>query len=346
MEENSLKQVFVGKKFEKFEKKVFSIPAFLFNGIYFAYRKMLIHAILISLMVSFIDTLAINLLNIPLMIIAILCIHIAIGLFFPLWYKKFYNNKVKKIISKNSSSSESNILKIVQKSGGTSILYIIIFIIINSISTNFFNNTIQNNLLKPPSLTTSNQEMTSNFVKDIEFTSKSSGFGTYHLTSGYADDLVVYNCTSDEIDLLYLTTDYEELSADIYYTTNNGENIITSYKLYNNETNEDFTNYTDENSIIEALGYYSEGSYEEILTLIEFSDTKGAGFKDNVSYYYYTYTFETENGKQIEFMYKIYDSSKDKSDIIEKNQKYKVNFNVEDGTFKNEYIITDIEKVN
>ena len=38
--EEKLKQIFVGKKYDKFKKKVFSLPAFFFGAIYFAYRKM------------------------------------------------------------------------------------------------------------------------------------------------------------------------------------------------------------------------------------------------------------------------------------------------------------------
>lgn len=346
MEEKNLKQIFVGKKFEKFEKKVFSIPAFLFGGMYFSYRKMLVHALLVSLVVNFIDTTAANLLNMPLMIIAILCIHIAVGLFFPLWYKNFYNNKVRKIMSQKSQSSEDDLIKFVQKSGGTSILYIIIFILINSVSINFLNNLIQSKSLpnSTPSAI-SNQEATSSFVEDVQFSSMINAFNSSQLFSGWGDDTVTYNCTNEECAILYLTNTYDELSADIYYADNNGEKTITSYKLYNNETNEDLSNYTDKDSIIKALGYYTEGTYEETLTLVEKDSLQGIGQEDNVSYTYYTYTFENEKGKQLEFNYKIYNSSDDKSNILEENKKYNVQFDVKSDMFGYEHIITDIENL-
>lgn len=343
MEEKELKQLFVGKKFEKFEKKVFSIPAFLFGGMYFAYRKMFIHAILVSIVVDFVDTVAIHALNIPLMITAILCIHIAVGLFFPIWYKKFYNNKVRKIMAETSGSSNEVTIKLIQKNGGTSLLYIIIFIIINSILTGSLNNFVQNNLFSNVQNISSNETTTSNFIENVQFSGIVTGMNDCSLYTQSDGDSIFYACTEKEGKLLYLTSSYDELSADIYYTDNSGKRTITSYKLYNNETNEDLTSYTDEASIISALGYYSLGSHEENLTLIENDKILGSGFENGVSYTYYTYMFENESGKQLEFTYKIYDSTNDKSSILVENQKYKVKFNVEEGIFDYDYVITDIE---
>jgi hypothetical protein len=133
-------EVFVGKKYEKFEKKVFSIPAFLFGGVYFAYRKMFLCAIIVSLLTTITDTLAYMYLNFGIGLIEILCIRTAIGLYFPLLYRKFYNSKVNKILLKNAKKSEQEQIDALHRKGRTSIGYIILFIIINTILMTVFNN--------------------------------------------------------------------------------------------------------------------------------------------------------------------------------------------------------------
>lgn len=91
-----LKQIFVGKKYQKFEKKVFSFPAFLFGPIYLSYRKMLLIAVLLSIFMNIFNSILLKTLTGWLAILAYLCMNLSIGLYFPLWYKSFYNKSVKK----------------------------------------------------------------------------------------------------------------------------------------------------------------------------------------------------------------------------------------------------------
>lgn len=352
--DEKIKQIFVGKKFEKFEKKVFSIPSFLFGGIYFAYRKMLIYAIVVSLFTTIMDTLASKTLDFGLMIIAMLCVRISIGLYFPLWYRKFYNNSVKNILANTPSQSEEDFIKSAQKKGGTSIAFIILFIIINSVFTSFLNQFISfdkedtsmsnnssffstNDFELPANIDLSNATL----LEKADIRGYSGVMGKYTITIGEE----TYNCTADNPQALAVSKDYEEIYANIYYVENDGEKFIVSYELYNNQTNEKIENITDESSLRETLGYHPEGSYEEILTLIEIDNLAGSGFDGEISYTYYDYIFETEKGRQIEFRYRIYENTEDKTNILVENQKYQVKFNVEEDVFGFDYIITDIEEI-
>lgn len=357
MEEKELKQIFVGKKFEKFEKKVFSIPACLFGGMYFAYRKMLLLAIIVSLVTTIFDTLAAKLLNFGLMVIATLCIHISIGLYFPIWYKKFYNNKVNKILSQNSDKSNDELIKLAQKSGNTSIAYIIIFIIINSILLSTFNSFIdlENKVSKSENISItsslSTAESTNTNINLNEFESikdaKVYGYSSFgKKTVLYVgEDMEQYNCKLDNPEFLSVIKDYDELSLTIYYSEDNGTKTVEGYEIYNKQTNQKLENITDENSIRELLGYYVEGDYEEELLLIEADNIPGGGLDNDTSYSYYTYVFETPDGKKLDFKYKIYENDEDKSKLLEENNKYKVKFNVTKGSFEYDYTIIDFEKI-
>lgn len=351
--DEKIKQIFVGKKFEKFEKKIFSIPAFLFGGIYFAYRKMLIYAILVSLFTNIIDTLASKILNFGLMIITMLCIRISIGLYFPIWYRKFYNNSVKNILANTPSQLEEDFIKSAQKKGSTSIAFIILFIIINSVFTGFLNQFINfdkedTNMSDNSSLlSTDNFEVPTNIdlsnatlLEKVTINGYSGGSGKYSIYVGEE----IYNCTADNPEALAATTEYEEIYVNIYYVENNNEKNIVNYELYNSQTNEEIKNIVDEDSLRKALGYHPEGSYEEILTLIKIDDYTVTNFDAETSYTYYYYVFETEKGKQIEFEYEN-ENTEDKTNILMVNQPYKVKFNVEKDFFDYEYTITNIEEI-
>lgn len=360
-----MEQIFVGSKYEKFEKKVFSIPTFLFGGVYFAYRKMLIHAIIVSFVISLLDTLAMKFLDLGLIIITLLCIHISIGLYFPLWYKRFYKNKVRKILS-DSSISEENKIKTLQKKGGTSIGFIIIFIIVNSILTGSVDKIINpeteksNGIVIEDSSDTNNNSKTNSkkdssnstnndsdykIIEDADIMGYSSYDGKYQIDIEELGERIFYNCNADNPEVLTVAKNYDEISIKIYYTEDGETKTVQKYELYNKETNEKLENISNENDLRELLGYYLEGKYEEELTLIKIDDMMGGGYDDTGSFSSYNYIFKTDSEKEIEFEYKVYDNMEDKSDILEENQKYKVKFNVKKGTFGYENIITDINKL-
>jgi hypothetical protein len=367
------RQIFVGAKFEKFEKKVFSIPAFFFGGMYFAYRKMLLYAIIISIITTLTDAIAIQCLKIGLAIIEVICVRIVIGLYFPIWYRKYYNKQVSNILSKKSDKSDEEKIKALQKKGGTSIFFIILFIIINTILTNAFYKTMadikeDNSLKTKPttSYTSNNQDAdydedeedddenevssnssssnSENVLNDVKVQRYSGFNGTYTII--FEDDDTEYIAKGNIGKLLALLYNYDEITVNVYYTEKDDERTITDCDLYNSETNEKINkdDIEDEDDLREILGYYLDGEYEEELTLIE-KGNRGAGVEGDVGYYYIKCIFENSNGKQYEFKYKIYGDSEDKSDMLEENQTYKVKFNVEKGLSDYYYTITDIEEI-
>lgn len=364
MEEEKLKQIFVGSKFDKFEKKVFSIPAFFFGEIYFAYRKMFIYAIIVMFILGIINAFAIQMQNIGLAILAILCIRIAIGLFFPLWYRRFYNNKVRNILSNSTNKSEQDVINLAQKKGGTSVKYLILFLIISSVFSSWLGRINMFGFLGGTNNSVNNTEGTSIFgnnsgieidendydledCKKIENT-KVTGYVNFgnNTTFYVGDNNEEYSSIIKDCQFLSNMKNYDEVSLTLYYTEQNGKKIIVNYELYNTETNKKIENIENEDDLREKLGYYLAGSHEDILTLIEIDETPGFGSDGEKSYTYHDYKFKNESGREIEFRYKIYDDTVDKSDILELNQKYKVKFDVEKGMFEDyDNIITDIENV-
>lgn len=332
--EEKMTQIFVGPKYEKFEKKTFSIPAFFFGGIYFAYRKMILHALAISFFTSILDTLASKFLNFGLMIIAMLCVRISIGLYFPIWYRKFYRNSTRKVLSETAGKSEEETIRGIQKKGGTSIAFIILFIILNAVVSSTFNKIID-----------IDKVVANSAEKQILENANINGHASFGDSVTIYVDGEQYICVAKNPEALYSVGDYDEISVTLYYTEVGEEKTIVDYELYNKTTNEKLENITDEESLRSALGYHSIGSHEETLTLIEIDDFPGAGSDGEVSYTYYDYVFETEKGNSIEFRYKIYDDTVDKTDLLVEGEKYKVKFDVEEDLFGYEYLITDIEKL-
>ena len=131
--EEKLKQIFVGKKYDKFKKKVFSLPAFFFGAIYFAYRKMVFKAFLVAVILTLLDTLTITYASGGMLILTWLCIHLSIGLYFPLWYKSFYTKSVRKIIEKNPNATEEDLTRIALNQGGTNFVLVILFAVLTTL---------------------------------------------------------------------------------------------------------------------------------------------------------------------------------------------------------------------
>ena len=55
MENEFQKESFVGEKYEKLNNQKFSIPTLIFGACYFAYRKMILNAFILTLIESFIS---------------------------------------------------------------------------------------------------------------------------------------------------------------------------------------------------------------------------------------------------------------------------------------------------
>lgn len=292
--------------------------------------------------------------HLNLTIISILCIHIAIGLFFPLWYRTFYNNKVNSLLAKSVDKSEQDIINLAQKQGGTSIAYLIIFIIINSVLMNYFNkidiakNENTNNMVSTTVEETSSEVEDDNFevIEDAKITGYAGFINKYTVYIGKMDN--PFEATEEDAMLLSTLSDYkDQISINIYYTESTDSKKIEKYEIYNRATSKKLENIKTEEDLRKALGLYLEGKYEENFKFIEQSGMPGGGFIDNVSFTYYDYIFQSEDGKDFEFVYRIYKDTEDKSDILEEGENYKIKFNVQKSRIGDEYEyeITDMEKI-
>lgn len=140
MEKEELKRKFVGSKYDKFEKANFSLPALLFGGLYFAYRKMLLAGIIFYLFTTAIMTIFSTRINIILLVISYLLLYVSMSLLFNSMYRTFYNKKVDKILSSSENGLDKAVVDKCKKQGGTSIPYIFLVIALGiclSLTVNF-----------------------------------------------------------------------------------------------------------------------------------------------------------------------------------------------------------------
>ena len=100
MDIEDMKKEIVGdeKKYKSFEASKFSIFAFLFGGYYFAYRKMLIFGVLVSI-IQLILIQALASVSLVAAIVIALLIAVGCGFGFPILYRKKYNDLATKVMS-------------------------------------------------------------------------------------------------------------------------------------------------------------------------------------------------------------------------------------------------------
>lgn len=67
------------------------------------------------------------------------------------------------------------------------------------------------------------------------------------------------------------------------------------------------------------------------------------GIEDGNGFVEYTYSFEDEAGHELELEYRIYNGTTDNSKELIENNKYKIKYTVQKGTFGYEYKITSFE---
>lgn len=131
-----LRIAFIGEKYDKLINQKFSIWAFLFGTLYFAYRKMLLMGILVGTVM----TIILNSINelIEKSTLLSLLIYIAMGIIYGIIFPKIYINWVDKKITKikDKTSDERELIYQCKHKGGTSvglIFFLIILIIIEMV---------------------------------------------------------------------------------------------------------------------------------------------------------------------------------------------------------------------
>lgn len=301
--EEKLYQIFVGKKYQKLKKKVFSFPAFFFGALYFAYRKMIVKAFILSAILTLLDILTIKYATGGMLILTYLCIHISIGLYFPLWYRSFYTKSVKKIIEKNPNASDEDLTRIALNQGGTNVVLVILFFVLSILLSILFNSHINKPELPgtpimddylpsdPHYVESSNNENYSNnasntsnetnneltgeanILTNQKVTGYASSMGEYFIylldfnSSDYSNTLRV-GCDESTHATLSILKDYDEdVKVEVRVKRDENNISITSYRIFNAHTNDEIKDITDEDSLRTKLGLKVSGDYEETLIL-------------------------------------------------------------------------------
>lgn len=125
MDIEDMKKEIVGdeKKYKHFESYKFSILAFLLGGLYFAYRKMLVFGILVSV-IQYILVQALASKSIVAAIVVLLLTAVGCGFGFPVLYRKKYNDLATKVMSMQNGK------ELLNRNAGTKGLNIAIVILV------------------------------------------------------------------------------------------------------------------------------------------------------------------------------------------------------------------------
>lgn len=380
--EEKLNQVFVGSKYPKLKKKVFSFPAFLFGTLYFAYRKMVVKAFILAAILTLLDMLTAKYASGGMFILTYLCIHISIGLYFPLWYRSFYTKSVRKIIEKHPNASEDELIKIALNQGGTNKVLVVLFAIfvgllsmlynshinkpnlpvIPNSNTSYYNTVdIENNDLDyTDNFTTEEiEEDTNNLTGEVNLLTNQkvmgygSSMGTYEIyfldfdSNDYTKALRI-SCDEETYKTLSLLKNYSDsVKVEVRIEREEEKISLTSYKMINALTDEELTEITDEDSLRILLGLKTSGEYEEELTLKEdlSNGSPAIGFEDGNGFVEYSYSFEDEEGNTLPLDYKIYNGTVSNVEELIIENKYKVKYTVIKGTFGYEFNMTSFELI-
>ncbi len=131
MNREELIKIFVGKNYNKFMKRNFSIPAFFFGGLYYIYRKLYIIGLLFYLINIFLYIICMKFMNYIVFFISSLLFACSFSLLFCTIYRDFVNKKIDYIMDNCNSSKEA--IEYCKKEGGTNILMVVVAITISLI---------------------------------------------------------------------------------------------------------------------------------------------------------------------------------------------------------------------
>ena len=141
--DEEFKKSWMGKLYDKANKRKFNIPAFFFGGLYYLYRKLYLFGFIFIILSCLISILGIyttitsignsSSIVLPILLTLLLPLILAVVYgfaFYPL-YKKDVNNKLKKY--KNEAQTPAQLLDTSKQKGGTSIPFVLLGILLSGI---------------------------------------------------------------------------------------------------------------------------------------------------------------------------------------------------------------------
>ncbi len=206
--DDDYKKAYIGNNYDKIKDGKFSIPAFIFGGYYFLYRKLWLYAFIL-IITNFVITFFIK----EYSSVIIIVLYILVGIKFNSFYLQKVDQNIEKIKQQNIDKTSNELLNECRKKGGVSpAAVIIVFLIIFTIGFII-------------GLTTTVNEIFQN-IKDIPFEEKYKN----NSNDTYIEELT-YQIPEGFIKTNYNTKDYKS------YTYNTGSDFCSIRMEYNEFTN-------------------------------------------------------------------------------------------------------------
>lgn len=219
------------------------------------------------------------------------------------------------------------------------IIYIIIIIILAIVFVFLLLGRKSDEPTPEPTATPEPAAVTGTLLEDVKIGGYQCIDSKCSVSIGEDENEVYYDFGAKNIELFKKLNDYEDyLKVNIYYTKSDDKQTIVDYKIFIKATNEDISSVTNESKLREKLGLYALGNHTDMLTLKEIG-MPGVGSVGEETYTFNSYTFTDSNGNEYDMKYKNPPTSLK----VTAGTKYKVTFEVVEGTFDYEYNITNIE---
>lgn len=339
--DEELVKAYIGKNYEKITTQQFNVCAFFFSTFYMFYRKMFLYGLLVFIV------------NLILMNCIDESLSIAVSVLLGVFLNKLYVIEVKKRVAKlkqsNPQMSQEELKALCANKGGTSVgkiflgflaemgitIVILIVMLLAGVGS------ILGGLVNPDNwtITTGDGNVSTEgaeLLEDVEF----GGYMCMNSCTVYGPNNEEYAASSEIADKINIVGDYEEYTKlNAYYKDENGKKTIIKIEVYNEATNEDISDFKDENDLRTKLGLYPVGTHTASLTLTSIG-TPGFGFSDDESYTYITYTFVDDKNTEYEMKDLIYTGETQLN--LAEGTKYNVTFEVKEDTFGMEYEIKSV----
>lgn len=334
--DEELIKAFVGDKYDDFKKSQFNLGGLLLSSVYLFYRKMFLY----GLLVFAIDMILVNAINIYYITFGF---NLFIAFFVNKLYLSFAKNKVDKIKAKYPQKSLQELKEICARKGGTTVGLAILGFILELVITIILVFTLAAGTLiayifhyevnKQDDGVTPKTSENAKSIENVVLNNYGC-FGNKCTITISGVDYIDESNTSEYLDLL--STYSDKFVITLYYNESDNKNYITQYKIVIKSTNEDISNIKDLSEIKSKIGLPGLGSNTLSMTLKEIG-TPGVGVSGGVQYSYSNFVFVNNN---TEYKMKYKNPPKDLNLVV--NNTYNVTFEVTQGYWGDEYIITNI----
>ncbi len=336
--DEELLKAFIGNNYEKITTKEFNFAGFFFTTLYMFYRKMFLYTILLFI----VNLVVLNVIN---NYFITLLFNIIVGFFVNKIYLYYAKNKIAKIKLANQDKSVEELKNICAKKGGTSFgksflgflieigiaLVIAIGMLILGISS-FIGDLLNISDWDIINVNDNGSLTNGKLVENVSISDYNCINSKCDVSiKDFDGNITKYKLKVNDSDLFIKLNDYTDyIKLNIYLNSK----TITSYKIYLKSNNEDISNITSEEELRSKIGLYNIGTYTSVFTLKKIGNI-GAGFNDDESYTYITYTLVDSNNIEYKMKYINPDNN---LNLVEGN-KYNVTFEVTEGIIDYDFTI-------